>query len=65
MENGKIANDTIKVLESEIKTLKEKSGKHVKKINEVLQQRLVLENEIDHLKSRLGEDIVDEESESE
>ena len=44
--------------------VKLQSGKHVKKINEVLQHRLVLESEIDQLKSRLGEDILDEESES-
>ena len=60
MENG----DTMTANESEIKTLKEKNGKLNKKINEILQQRFDLESEIDHLKRRLGEDILDEESES-
>ena len=66
MENGdkKIANDDIKVLESEIESLKERNDKLLKKIKEILQQRLELESEVDHLKQRLGEDNLEEESES-
>ena len=63
-DRNMIANDNIKILETEIKTLKANKEIRIKKINEVLQQRLKLESEIDHLKKRLGEDILDEESES-
>ena len=52
MENGdaKIANNNIKVLENRIKTFTENKEIRIKKINDILQQRLKLESEIDYLK---------------
>ena len=60
----KIYKDNMEVLESEITTLKERNYNLLKKVKEILRERLELESENDNLKQRLGEDIIDEESES-
>ena len=60
----KIYKNNMRVLEGEITSLKERNSNLLKKVHEIFWKRVELESEIDHLKGRLGEDILDEESDS-
>ena len=57
-------SDIHDINEEEMKTIKDKNTKLLKRLKEEVLKRIRLETETEHLKRRLGDEITESESES-